>query len=836
MSSMNFSRQRLLKAIGGIDDKYIEEALNYKVKANNKEKGQIEFAEPEKNVLSKTKGINAGKWAAMAAVICVSLFAVLIFARTNLFKPVTSNRLGDLLQQMDFIDSLNVTVVSLADMGIDTIELTQLDRNLIASYVYELEKNEVNDSSHYSEMPERPAYTVNIVYKNGETLEIDIQMNGFYFVDKNGKERADLYRDQTENYSRLTEYINKIVYNYKVNACESGGAWENIKPGENGVVDKDYLDGYIAELVVYDYRYTSDRNIKAAKNVNLLVTLPDGLECGSGKSEGMQRESEVNNIPVNDWLKYIVPECYTDAVKILKLRQDGNTEYVLMHWCEYENADLESGSDEEEFGDYEYSYKNYDLDGLYKVSFYSLDRSLYNSGCLVLVPYTAEINGETTDRFTLSRDVSFDGENIFTDITSKTALTLDIATHTAEIGEYDPDDPVFSEAVLADFDDYFALEPFRWDKDTPFSSDGLIHDNKYYYIYADSKLNEHRRCNWGVKYYDFETEETVTFSERSSYNLEEPILLGVCDEYLYYMNYWRDLIVSEEQRDRTKLIGRQQVGIASDLLIHTMLNNEYAEYMPEGSPPVQIGDYLYYIDRFDPDEPQRQFICRLDLKNGGGRDLFMDDASKPARYKDGIIYYKNGAVYYVENPNEITEYLGTSTEVYDKPLKVAGPDQYNDGGEWVLDVKAEKLFDLRLDDEGGDVLCSDGENIYFLDGYKKFAVRLGVRQDKEFCNFGVFKEENGEFELQTIANFNFRTSSLKCADGLVIIGDSMLYDPENNVLVNIPTDGEDTDSMHTAIDTIIIGDNIIAGTYRLDDSGEEGSINDTLETYRIVKK
>lgn len=831
MSGMDYSHQRLLNAIGGIDDKYIEEALNYKVKANNKAKGQIEFAEAEAD-LSRTKGTGAGKWAAMAAVICVSLFAVLIFARTNLFRPVTSNRLGDLLQQMDNIDSLNVTVMSLADMGIDTLELTQLDRNLIASYLYELEKNEVNDSSHYSEMPERPAYTVNIVYKNGETLEIDIQMNGFYFVEKNGKERADLYRDKTENYSRLTEYINKIVYNYKVSAYESGAAWENIQSGENGVVDKDYLDGYIAELVVYDYRYTSEGDIKAARQVNLLVTLPDGLECGSGKSEGMLSY----NIPVNDWLNYIVPECYTDAVKILKLRQDGNTEYVLMHWCEYENADLESGSDEDEFGDCEYSYKNYDPDGLYKVSFYSLDRSLYNSSCLVLVPYTAEINGETTDRFTLSRNVSFDGENIFTDITSNTALTLDIASHTAEIGEYDPDDPVFSEAVSADFDDYFALESFRWDRDTPFSSDGLIHDNKYYYIYADSKLNEHGNCNWGVKYYDFETEETVTFSERSYYYLVDPILLGVCDEYLYYMQYRRDSTVPEEERDKTKDIARQQAGIPDDPIICAMLNNEYAEYMPEGSPPVQIGDYLYYIDRFDPDEPQRQFICRLDLKKGGKRDLFMDDASKPARYKDGIIYYKNDAVYYVENPNGINEYLGSSTQVYGvNPLKLANPTQYYTNGDLVLDVKAEKLFDLRLDDEGGDVLCTDGENIYFLDGYKKFAVRQGVRQDKEFCNFGVFKEENGEFELQTIANFNFRTSSLKCADGLVIIGDNILYDPENNVLVNIPTDREDIDSVYTAIDTIIIEDDIIAGTYGLDNSGEGGSMNDTLETYRIVR-
>ena len=822
MSGSNSSCERLLNAIGGIDDKYIEEAVNYKAKANKNEKAETVFAEPNINIL-KRKRINAGKWVTMAAAVCIAVFAVLIFTRTY----VVSNRLGDTLPQMDSIDSLNVTVLSLAEMGTDTLELTQLDRNFIASYIYELEKNEVNDSSIYSEMPEGTTYRINIVYKNGGTLEIDIQMNGFYFVDRNGQERADLYRDKTDNYSRLTEYINKIVYDYKVNAYESGADWENIQPDENGVIDKDYLDGYIAELEAFDFRFTANGRalvtlsdgshftlnpyIKAAQKFNLRVTLPDGLECTSGRMEGTAVMEE-------NQLCYVLPECYTDAVKILKLRQGGSSEYVLMHWCQYSESD-----------------------GLYTVRIYSLDRNLYNSGSTVLVGYTAKLGGEPTDCFILSRDASFDGENGFTDITSGRALTLDIASHTAEVREYDPDIPVFSEAVYSDFDDHFALEPFQWNENTPFSSENIVKDNKYYYIYADSELNEHARCNWGINRYDFETGETTAVYEQTSYELVDNKLLAVYDKYTYFMSYWRDLMVSEEQFDRVKTINRHQESRNTFFLLYTMVNNEYREYFPEGSPCVQIDDCLYYVDRFDPDQPQRQFIFRLGLGDGesgahGGRVLFMDDASKPTSYKNGIIYYKDGGVYYVENPNGIDEYLGSSAGIYDKPLLVASPDLYNDGGALVADVKGEKLFDLRLDDEGGDILCTDGENIYFLDGYKKFAIEQGVRQDKEFCNFGVFKEENGEFKLQPIANFDFRTNSLKCANGLIIIDDRLIYDPEKNVLAEIPRDRTDIEQEHMAVDSVIIGGDIVIGTYRSDGSNDNGKADDTLVTYRIVKK
>lgn len=364
---------------------------------------------------------------------------------------------------------------------------------------------------------------------------------------------------------------------------------------------------------------------------------------------------------------------------------------------------------------------------------------------------------------------------------------------------------VFPEITFSDFDDYFEPEKMDWDKSEVLMEYNLSERSRCYYLYADDVTSGDDSITYALSVYDRETgEDRELYSIVCANDGREPNLLYVYDNFLYFLlhesytddegnwnsfNYLYRLNLTDGSEEEVLAFGKE----VDVYLINYMF--------------LQIGNCLYFNAE---SRWERGIYCyNMEEKN---IFLFSQNAQNPELYKDGIMYYRDKAVYYVKNPNESVKKTENTLD---------GTAVYCIEGE-------KKLFDLDTESENYS-LYFNGEQIYFLgsivinddpdDGSNKLNVYS--------CNFGVY-EKNGK--LKPIARLELIFDQFVECGEMFLVGGYIIYDPKNNVFVELPNEKDDTKQFAPYTRTVVMGDDIVRGVwYDMYDT-------ENFEVYRVVRK
>lgn len=583
--NMNMKSTKLLRAIGGIDDKFIQEAAE-----TGRTSEAIENKEYEKPVFVTVtdERISHRGLLAAAACICAVIAAAVLFMQTDLFRPKRPIQLEELLPPKENIQSLELTTWILSQMQNYNVLFDDRDSE-IADCLYEMSCVEGGYSLSDDDL--KGDYLINIEYSSGEKAIVSL-FNDRYCVFL-GDGSSDTMKQSVFKgegmYSRLLELSGKFTYEYKAFYQRAFPDTEKYN-----IIGADYLDGYAAELEnrnpVGSYlNYSSPDD-----SFYLRLTLPDGRNA-SAKIGGEQR--------VDSYYSF-------SGRNTCLFRLEGDGEYIILQPVRI----------------------NYETDApyqMYDVKFFSCNGSLYGDNAL-LVPYTRLENGETTDIFTVSDMIVFEKGNILSDAGAGINIEFDPKTLTAGIGEYSS---AVQEFQLPDFkpaEDFFGAESLDLPQETDI--EGLFDGSKIYYY--ESVYSEDETLMGRLWAYDMETKEKelLTEGEASSlWKLYDPIC--VYGGYLYYYHNTRT-----DNRQSPEICRIRLSDKTSECVYKLTLYGE-----PDK--PAVTGGRLYFTEYSGELYNDLYFI---DLETAEV-SLFKKQAWDPMPYKGGIVYTHYYSVYYSGN-------------------------------------------------------------------------------------------------------------------------------------------------------------------------------------------
>lgn len=377
-----------------------------------------------------------------------------------------------------------------------------------------------------------------------------------------------------------------------------------------------------------------------------------------------------------------------------------------------------------------------------------------------------------------------------------------IFTQTVPFKPAEPAKLVFPEITLSDFDDYFQPEKMDWGKSEVLLGYNLTEGNRCYYLYADDVTSGEDSITYALSVYDRETgEDRNLLSIVCANDGRTPNLLYVYDNFLYFLlhesytddkgnwhnfNYLYRLNLTDGSEEEVLAFGR-------DMDVN-LINFNF----------LQIGNYLYF-------NAESRLVRGIYCYNMEEKNIFLfsENAQNPELYKDGIIYYRDKAVYYVKNPNESVKKTENTLD---------GTAGYCIEGE-------KKLFDLDTESENYS-LYFNGEQIYFL-GSRVMNDDTDDESNEIYvysCNFGVY-EKNGK--LKPIARLELIFDQFVECGELFLVGGYIIYDPQNNIFVEFPKVKDDTKQFAPYTRTVVIGDDIIRGAWYN---------TENFEVYRVARK
>lgn len=369
---------------------------------------------------------------------------------------------------------------------------------------------------------------------------------------------------------------------------------------------------------------------------------------------------------------------------------------------------------------------------------------------------------------------------------------------------------VFPEITVSDFDDYFELEKMDWDNSAVFLGYNLTEGSKFYYFNTDAVTSDEDSITYVLSVYDRETGEnrellSIVCAKEDS----QPHLLYVYDNFLYFLLY-ESYIGDDGYRNGCNNIYRLNLTDGSEekvLAFDRNTNVDLRDYKI-----VQIGNCMYF-------NAQSRWVRGIYCYNIEEKNIFLfrENAQCPELYKDGIIYYRGKAVYYVKNPNESVKKTENTLD---------GTAEYRIEGE-------KKLFDLDTESENCS-LYYNGKQIYFIGSrvINDDPDDLGNWIDVYGCDFGVY-EKNGK--VKPIARFEVFFDPTVNGGDLLIAG-GYIYDPKNNVFAEIPKEKDDAEQFVFYTFTTVSNGDIVRGVFKSKYEAADVSDMEEFEVYRVVRK
>lgn len=580
--NMNMKSKKLLKAIGGIDDKFIKEAAEAGRTSETAENN--EYEKPVFVTVIDERTAHRGLIAA-AACICAVIAAAVLFMQTDLFRPKRSIQLDELLPPKENIQSLELTTWVLSQMQNYNVLFDERDLE-IADCLYGMSCAEGDYSLSDDDL--KGDYLINIEYSSGEKAIVSLFNDRYCIFLGDGSSdtmKRSVFKAEGM-YSKLLELSGKFTYEYKAFYQR---AFPDVE--KYNIIGADYLDGYAAELEnrnpVSSYlNYSSPDD-----SFYLRLTLPDGRNV-SAKIDGEQRVDSYYSFSGRN-------TC------LFRLENDG--EYIILQPV---------GINYEKDAQYQ----------MYDVKFFSCNGGLYGDNAL-LVPYTRLENGEATDIFTVSDMIAFEKGNILSDVGAGINIEFDPKTLTASIGEYSS---ALQEFQLPDFkpaEDFFKADSLDLPQETDI--EGLFDGSKIYYyegVYSEAETLMGRL--WA---YDMETKEKELLAQGealSLWKLYDPICV-----YSGYLYYYHNTLADNRQSPEICRI-RLSDKISESVYKLTL-------YGEPDKPAVTKG--RLYFTEYSGELYNDLYYIDLETAEVS---LFKKQAWDPMPYKGGIVYTHHYSVYY----------------------------------------------------------------------------------------------------------------------------------------------------------------------------------------------